>query len=47
MKGEYSFNMASLTAKDETTITVNGSVTPINNIDGKMDGFVIIFRSVE
>ena len=36
-----------LTAKDETTITVNGSVTPINNIDGKMDGFVIIFRSVE
>ncbi|HHT19741.1 MAG: response regulator [Euryarchaeota archaeon] len=47
LKGEYSFNMASLTAKDETTITVNGSVTPINNIDGKMDGFVIIFRSVE
>ncbi|HOI40151.1 MAG TPA: response regulator [Methanobacterium sp.] len=47
LKAESSFNRVLLTAKDETTRTVDGSVTPINNIEGKMDGFVVIFRSVE
>lgn len=46
-KSESGFSKALLTAKDETTLTVDGSVTPINNIDGKMDGFVVIFRSIE
>ncbi|BDZ70184.1 ATP-binding response regulator [Methanobacterium petrolearium] len=47
LKEEFSFNKAILTTKDESTITVDGSVTPIRSIDGVMDGFVVIFRSVE
>ncbi len=44
---ESSFNGVLLTDKDETTHTVDGCVTFIKNIEGKMDGFLLIFRSVE
>jgi two-component system, response regulator PdtaR len=45
--GESGFKNALLTDKEGNTITVDGSVTPIHDIRGDMDGFVVIFRSLD
>lgn len=46
LKTESGFSKAVLTAKDGSNLSVDGSVTPIHNIQGKMDGFVVVFRAI-
>ena len=44
---ESAFKNSLLTAKDGSTLNVDGSVTPIKDFENKMDGFVVIFREIK
>jgi two-component system, response regulator PdtaR len=44
---ESGFKNALLTAKDDSDLIVNGTVTPIRDFENKMDGFVVIFREIK